>query len=244
MNLLHSLRALGTAAGAAAVFAVGALPAQAAPAPLFSFAGQTANDLPTIGTIETGSPLIESTSAADNLSGVQGFSIASSNRQLLLDTGLGEDQFGAFVTTSWSYQFTADGTQTFSFGYNFLSNVTPGSGTEFFTVDLDNLLFGGLTSLVSLSDADLTLVGGGPLAAQTGWQRVNFTPLAGSYSLLFTLATTNLGCATGVDCIPTLAVISDIPEPASLALVTLALGGALLPAVTRRRREPAVALAA
>lgn len=246
MKLPSTLRALGAVAAAATAVAL-ATSAQAAPIPQFT--GETPLTAPTFGTVVSGEPLIESTTVGDagNVSGIGGFARRGSDRQLLLDVGFGNTVFGAAVVTSWSVNFTSNGAEDYSFAYNFVSNLGPTDApTEFFQVQYEDTQLRGFVSLVDITNANLS-AGSGPLLYGTGWQQVFFRPLAGNFDLVFQLGTTRLGCgfdSDGSGCIaPSFAVISDIPEPATLALVTLALGGTLLPAAARRRRETA-ALAA
>lgn len=249
MKLLSSLSRLAPlAAAAAAAFAV-ALPAQAGPMSLFE--GQTPGAPPTVGTSLSGLPIVESTTVGDpgNFSGIAGNVRRGSDRQILLDVGVGNTVFGSFVTTAWGWDFSTDGSTDLSFAYNFVSNVAPTeAATEFFQVDLVDTVTSSITALAFLDNTQLQPLVGGPLGWGSGWNQLFVRPLAGSYSLQFTLGTSRLGCGLdgdGSGCVePSFAVISDIPEPASLALVAAALGGALLPAATRRRRVAPEALAA
>lgn len=226
-----------TSAVFALVAAVSAGTASANPVPLFSFDNEAVFSTPSFGT--SGGLVIvdDGTLTSTTLA-------AGTKRQLLLDTQ-GTSDFtsvkGSYFVPAipvaisyFQYGFTVGSLTEFQFTYNFLTSLDRNSG-DFFVAALFNAanMQTNLASEASTTSALFASSSG--YLYETGTKYVSFTVGPGTYSTEFIVGTNQAGCLIGGLCVPTGAILNRVPEPTTLALVSVALLGMTTP---WRRRKP------
>lgn len=223
---------VATITGLVAVLSSGV--AMAAATPLFNFDKEVQYAPPSFGT-SVGTALVDDGS-------LTGAMISPPNRHLLLDTqgtsslaGLkGAYVFPAAPASISYFQlgFTVAAPTTFYFYYNFLTSTAPGDG-DFFVGALFNAI-NTQTLLFSERSSTATRDSSSGYLYETGTRYREFTVGAGSYTAEFVVGTNQQGCLNFGLCIPTAGLLNYVPEPTSMALVSLALLGIASPWARRK----------
>lgn len=235
---MNTLIARGAAIGLVAAFA--AAPALAA-TPLLDFSGETVGDVPSFGS-SFGLLVVD-----DGLfSGADPGDFAPTVTQQLYMDIAGTTSFGVVqglytvpfpplvaAVSVFQMPLMVAAPTTFTFSYNVLTNLPPGSYGDFFAA---GLISGGSTTVLSNNlDTSGYVLSGSGFGWESGIKTVTFDVMPGSYTVEFVMGTTQAGCATGGLCIPSGVVIAAIPEPGTYLMFAAGLLG--LAAFVRRRRQ-------
>lgn len=236
---MKSLKAIAAALGLVA--ALSASSAMAAAAPLFNFESEALFAPPSFGT-SIGTVAVDDGS----LTGLSPSSYSLRTRQLLIDSQSAADYsgiLGAFSIavpgslsiSAFQYSFSVAMATTFQFTYNFLTNTDPSAPNTFevFSADLFDAALNETSLALEATGISSFVASATGYGYETGNKYVEFLVGPGNYTAQFLVVTDQTGCinSQGV-CIPTGVVLNSVPEPATLALVLVALAGIAAP---RRR---------
>jgi PEP-CTERM motif len=237
---MKSIHSLSAAIGLVAALSSGT--AMAVPTPLFNFDSETLYSTPSFGTTG-GVAIVEDGSLTGSPP------MAPRTQQLLLDSQ-GTGDFSAVKGTYtvpaltaavsyFQYGFSVAAVTTFQFTYNFLTSLDR-TGNDFFVGAIFDAADAQTNLFAESAGTSALFASGSAYLYETGTKYVEFTVGAGSYTAEFLLGTDQQGCLGGGTCIPSGALLNSVPEPTTLALVALALVGA----VSSRARPKATALVA
>ena len=238
---MKSLKAIAAALGLVA--ALSASTAMAAATPLFGFESEALFAPPSFGT-SIGTVAVDDGS----LTGLLPSSYSLRTRQLLIDSQSAGDYSGilgafsiavpgSFSISAFQYSFSVATATSFQFTYNFLTNNGPANSFEVFSADLFDTALNETSLAFEATGISSFVASASNYGYETGNKYVEFLVGPGNYTAQFLVITDQTGCINSQGpCIPTGLVLNSVPEPATLALVLVALAGVVAP---RRRRARA-----
>jgi hypothetical protein len=222
------------------VAAVAAAPVWA-DTPLLDFSGETVGSVPSFGT-SVGNLVVDDGSFTGALPSAFDPSVT---RQLYLDIA-GTSNFGAILGlytvpfpplvsafSVFQLPLTVAAPTTYTFSYNVLTNMPPGTTGDFFAAGL--ITGSGTTVLSNSLDTSSYVLSSSGFGWESGIKTVSFAVMPGNYTVEFVMGTTQAGCASNGLCIPSGVVIAAIPEPGTYLM--LAAGLLALGVYVRRRRQ-------